>query len=86
MLFLVNAWDCHEILQQKNGIRILPDSMPDGFSLERVPHECPRWTSEVPEGSFVGVLHTAACFQKTNGLQLSLNLMGVLVLALPPDH
>ena len=60
--------------------------MANGFNLERVPYECPRWTEEIPEGAFVAVMHTAASFQGQQGLTLSLNLMGVLVLALPsPD-
>ena len=59
--------------------------MTEGFDFDRVPYDCDRWMEEVPEGAFVAVLHSAASYKGPNDLTLSLNLMGVLILALAAE-
>lgn len=57
------------------------------FSLNNIESKCPAYPydRELPPGTLVGVLHTTSLYGDRND-QLSFNLFGVVVLALPTGH
>lgn len=60
----------------------------DMFCLAEVEQTCPIWEGEIPLGSLVTVIATASAYPSRSGdwESLALNVLRVVIIALPPDH